>query len=336
MRKKSMIILITIIILGICIIPIAWIIVTNFYNNLNENIDYRQEMRNFVRNISAYSKNFNNNFIIIPQNGNELITSDGSATGKIMIEYMNSIDGLGREDLFYGYNNDNEPTPTSEQEYMMGFLDLALSYNKKILVIDYYWNHPYIDDSYIKNSAKNYISFAAEHRELDIIPTYPLTPYNSNNNNISSLNDAKNFLYLINPSTFDNKSHFINALKNTNYDILIIDLFFEGTLLNSSDINQLKLKPSGSKRLVLAYLSIGEAEDYRYYWKSEWNTNPPDWLCNENPNWLGNYKVKYWYAEWQNIIFGNNESYVYKIINSGFDGIYLDIIDAFEYFKDLY
>ncbi|MHA1249170.1 MAG: endo alpha-1,4 polygalactosaminidase [Candidatus Helarchaeota archaeon] len=107
-------------------------------------------------------------------------------------------------------------------------------------------------------------------------------------------------------------------------------------MLNSSDINQLKLKPSGSKRLVLAYLSIGEAEDYRYYWKSEWNTNPPDWLCNENPNWLGNYKVKYWYAEWQNIIFGNNESYVYKIINSGFDGIYLDIIDAFEYFKDLY
>jgi cysteinyl-tRNA synthetase len=86
--------------------------------------------------------------------------------------------------------------------------------------------------------------------------------------------------------------------------------------------------------LVLAYCSIGEAEDYRYYWLSEWDSNPPDWLEQENPKWPGNFLVKYWEQEWQNIIYGNENSYVKKILDAGFSGIYLDIIDAFEYFEE--
>ena len=53
----------------------------------------------------------------------------------------------------------------------------------------------------------------------------------------------------------------------------------------------------------------------------------------ENPEWSGNYKVRYWYKEWQNIIYGNDSSYTKRILDSEFDGVYLDIIDAFEYFE---
>ena len=84
---------------------------------------------------------------------------------------------------------------------------------------------------------------------------------------------------------------------------------------------------------MISYISIGEAEDYRYYWKNEWISNPPVWLAGENPDWEGNYKVRYWQKEWQNIIYGSESSYIYKIIITGFDGAYLDIIDAFEYFE---
>jgi uncharacterized protein (TIGR01370 family) len=35
-------------------------------------------------------------------------------------------------------------------------------------------------------------------------------------------------------------------------------------------LNRLQKKPDGSRRFVLAYLSIGEAEDCRYYWQPEW------------------------------------------------------------------
>ena len=117
------------------------------------------------------------------------------------------------------------------------------------------------------------------------------------------------------------------------FDLLIIDLFFGDELLSQQDISSLKTKDNGGSRLVIAYMSIGEAEDYRYYWDPEWNTSPPEWLEEENPNWQGNYKVRYWYSEWQSIIFGNETSYSKRIIDAGFDGVYLDIIDAFEYFE---
>ncbi|TAN37800.1 MAG: hypothetical protein EPN23_04615 [Verrucomicrobia bacterium] len=43
-----------------------------------------------------------------------------------------------------------------------------------------------------------------------------------------------------------------------------------------------------------AYLSIGEAGDYRGYWEKEWSAQPPTWLGAENPDWKGNFKVRYW------------------------------------------
>lgn len=41
--------------------------------------------------------------------------------------------------------------------------------------------------------------------------------------------------------------------------------------------------------------------------------------------------MKYWEPDWQSIIYGFPTSYVDKVIESGFDGVYLDIIDAYEY-----
>jgi len=116
--------------------------------------------------------------------------------------------------------------------------------------------------------------------------------------------------------------------------MLIIDLFHNETAYSSTEIARLKTKQNGGDRLVICYLSIGEAEDYRYYWQASWKIDKPDWLEPENPEWEGNYKVKYWITEWQDIIFGNDSSYLKMILDAGFDGAYLDIIDGFEYFED--
>jgi len=113
-----------------------------------------------------------------------------------------------------------------------------------------------------------------------------------------------------------------------------MDLFFrDGTEFTSSEIQQVRSKKNGGSRLVIAYLSIGEAEDYRYYWQSDWDNKKPSWIDKENPNWEGNFKVRYWNEDWQNIIFGNETAYLDKILEANFDGVYLDIIDAFQYFE---
>ena len=41
----------------------------------------------------------------------------------------------------------------------------------------------------------------------------------------------------------------------------------------------------------------------------------------------------YWNEDWQKIIYKNNDSYLNKILEANFDGVYLDIIDGFEYFE---
>jgi cysteinyl-tRNA synthetase, unknown class len=297
-------------------------------------LDFKEEMRNFVIGISEYSRISDPDFIVIPQNGIELVTADGEENGALSLDYSSAIDGHGQEDLFYGYNEDDQATPSADNTYLRAFLDISKESGKTILVTDYCSTHSKMSDSYSQNNVSGYISFAANHRELDNIPDFPVPVYGENNSNITSLSQVKNFLYLINPVNFTSKSDFINAATSTNYDLLIMDLFFdETTEFTAQEIAQLRSKANGGKRLVICYMSIGEAENYRYYWQSGWKPGNPSWLDDENSDWEGNYKVWYWEADWKDIIFGNDSSYTKKILNAGFDGVYLDLIDAFEYFE---
>ena len=295
--------------------------------------DYKQEMRDFVCHLSAWAKTQKPSFLVIPQNGIELVTLDGTATGMPATSYLNAIDGHGQEDLFYGYDADNEATPTEVSDYLLPFLTLSQAAGNVILTTDYCSSIDKMSDSYTHNVNHHFLSFAAPERGLDVIPNYPI--YHENKDTIRSLQDAKNFLYLINPEKFASKQAFIEAVCATNYDALIMDLLFQdGSAFTASEIAQLRVKANGGRRLVIAYMSIGEAENYRYYWKSSWNLIKPQWLDAENPDWKGNYKVKYWDKEWQSLIFGTPDSYLQKIVTADFDGVYLDIIDAFEYYEN--
>lgn len=307
----------------------------NESSNPSDNMHYKQEMRKFVIGISDYAKSINPDFIIVPQNGIELVTVDGEEDSPVDSAYLNAIDGHGQEDLFYGYVYDNQATPSEDNAYLRIFLNKSKNEGNLILVTDYCSSPGNMDDSYSKNHQAGYISFAADNRELNDIPSYPSPIYAENNAVIDSPDKVKNFLYLINPENYSTRTDFMNAVIATNYDLLIMDLFFQdGTEFTASEIARLKNKANGGKRLLLCYMSIGEAEDYRYYWQESWNNNKPDWIAAENPDWEGNFKVKYWEEAWQEIIFGNDDSYLKKILDAGFDGTYLDIIDAFEYFEN--
>jgi cysteinyl-tRNA synthetase, unknown class len=298
------------------------------------NLDFRQEMRDFVISLSDYSKNIDSNFIIIPQNGQELVSFSYEPGGPIATNYISAIDGTGREDLYYGYTADNVATPINENEYMLSYLDKFETEGIEVLTIDYCSTENYMLNSYTSNNSKGYISFAADQRNLNNIPDYPADLYNISSDDIDDLSQAKNFLYLINSENFILPQGFIDTVKLTNYDVIIMDLFHNEESYTSSQINELKSKDNGGNRLVICYMSIGEAEDYRFYWKNSWNTENPIWLDRENPDWAGNYKVRYWEQSWQDIIFGNDNSYLKKILDAGFDGVYLDIIDGFDYFEN--
>lgn len=121
-----------------------------------------------------------------------------------------------------------------------------------------------------------------------------------------------------------------NLVATSPYDLMVIDVSNGERSFNRAELAAMQRKPDGGNRIVLAYLSIGEAEDYRGYWQRSWSNAPPDWLGNENPDWSGNFAVRYWAPQWQALMYGGQGAYLDAIVASGFDGVYLDRIDAFD------
>jgi cysteinyl-tRNA synthetase, unknown class len=138
------------------------------------------------------------------------------------------------------------------------------------------------------------------------------------------------------------------ALLAPELDVLVVDYARDGrqeTAFQPGDVARLRQRGSNQPRIVLSYLSIGEAENYRFYWRQAWRQNPPHWLGTENANWRHNYTVQFWQPEWQSLILKSKptrldalverfwsaeKSYLDQIIDAGFDGVYLDRIDAYE------
>lgn len=122
----------------------------------------------------------------------------------------------------------------------------------------------------------------------------------------------------------------IDTIVSSPYDLVVIDYSSDGTesgRFERADID--RIHQSG--KLALAYLSIGEAENYRFYWQKHWRVGKPAFIGAENSDWPGNYKVKFWYKKWWQKVL---KPYLDRIIDAGFDGVYLDIVDAYWYWGE--
>ena len=119
------------------------------------------------------------------------------------------------------------------------------------------------------------------------------------------------------------------SLAASGCDLIVTDSAPNGQDLRSDDVAKMR-EPGQARPIRLAYISVGEAEDYRSYWNDDWFSRPPQWLGRENPKWKGNYAVRYWDPAWRRVLIGTEDSVVDNIIRAGFDGAFLDKTDAFE------
>ncbi|MFN5418138.1 MAG: endo alpha-1,4 polygalactosaminidase [Flavobacteriia bacterium] len=277
-------------------------------------------MQDFVVEISKYAKGINPNFAIIPQNGEELIFKFLDAGEGFDETFVNAIDGYGIEELFYNGS-------FSPDNYR---LDLLLQAREKlpILVADYTKTQSDFDSSLIFNTDASFVPFPRTSNNYDYkyIPSYV---HQENATDITKVSEAKNYLYLISSENYSTKQSFLDSIKATNFDLVIIDAFFGDELFTSSDIQSLKTKANGGKRLVISYISIGSAEKYRYYWQADWKLKNPKWLYKAYEGYEDEIWVKFWKKDWEEIIYSNNNSYMKKILDAGFNGAYLDNVEAF-------
>jgi cysteinyl-tRNA synthetase len=279
-----------------------------------------EKMQNFVISISNYAKRYDHNFMIIPQNGVELAFNDMDSNNGQNTSYMNAIDGIGVEELFYNgdYALDSKRLSMLQQ----------LRTTKKVLVSEFVTDKNNIPDALFRNYNEGFICFVRSVDNYDYKQIPEFIP-NENPGNISSLSLAQNYLYLINPDNYASKQEIIDAISATNFDVILIDLFFKGIEFTPSEIKQLKTKANGGQRLVLSYINIGATEKFRYYWKSDWKLDKPEWIKKNYQGYKDEFWVEFWNKEWQDIIYGNDDSYVKKVIDAGFDGAYLDNVEAY-------
>jgi len=111
-------------------------------------------------------------------------------------------------------------------------------------------------------------------------------------------------------------------IANASADLVVIDSSSNDAPFTKAQVERMKVKPDGSRRIVISYMSIGEAENYRWYWSQRSSS----WLGPQNRQWRGNYGVRFWDSAWQQIIF----TYTDRILAAGFDGVYLDKVDEYE------
>ena len=118
----------------------------------------------------------------------------------------------------------------------------------------------------------------------------------------------------------------LDEIGRSRFELAVIDYSADGTGAREFRPEEIEaLRHAGCERRVLSYLSIGEAEDYRFYWQLPWRPGAPDWIVNANPDWPRNYPVRYWEPAWQGLIY----QYLDRILAQGFDGVYLDRIDVY-------
>lgn len=299
-------------------------------------LDLRTEMRLFVERIATAARFLDPGFIVIPQNGAELLVEGMDPSSAAATDYLAAIDGVGQEGLFYGYSTVDQASPTSETATLRGLLSVAVSNGLSVLSTDYCSTPALVDDAFVQNQAAGYLSFAADSRSLNRIPAYPTAPHNANADDVIGLDEAQNFLYLLDQENFASRRDFIDAVAATNYDLVIMDLFFkDGSAFTTAEIDELHTKANGRRRLLISYLNIGEVEDSRFYWENDWRKGRPVFIGNKDKDKKGSYKAHYWDLNWQDVIYRGENSYLRRVLTAGFDGIYLDKVDVFAYFENL-
>jgi cysteinyl-tRNA synthetase len=130
----------------------------------------------------------------------------------------------------------------------------------------------------------------------------------------------------------------VTALAQSNSDMLIVDpnATYKGNANFNMSAMVSQLHAGHPGRVVLAYLDIGEAANFRTYWQSNWRAptvrhpGSPSFLVEKDPyGWAGSYPVAYWQRAWQNIFLGPN-GIVTRVMKAGFDGVFLDWVGAYE------
>jgi cysteinyl-tRNA synthetase len=141
------------------------------------------------------------------------------------------------------------------------------------------------------------------------------------------LASVRNWFYFLEVPPADDV---IEQVIDSEYDMVVMDAMVTERDSQDYDIEATVHALQDAGKLVIAYIDIGQAESYRAYWQADWRIGDPEWIVGEDPDgWEENYPVAFWYDEWQGIWFDPPNELLQVILGAGFDGVYMDWVEAY-------
>ncbi|UCC92826.1 MAG: hypothetical protein JSW25_09215 [Thermoplasmata archaeon] len=311
-------------VLGICLLLV---VSSGCLQFMEEDMEPDDEMRWLVQRISDKGREVDMDFVVIVANGEDLATKGSGTAGG----YLAAIDGVAREDLYFGWNGLDSATPWSTSERISAQLNVSKDAGKTVMVVDRCSERGYMWDASEWATESGFLYFASNSAGLDTIPVYPADPPGAHRGNVSSLSDAKNHLVLTVPKGWTTRDAYLTELRMTNYDVLVIDAYYNGTPLTFEEVDSLRTKKHGGSRLVIAVIGLGEVDERQHVWRDLYHTQPPNWLGDEVSNHEGRHHVKYWEDSWRRVLYKSEGSWLNVVLDAGFDGVYLMGGDAHEH-----
>jgi len=165
---------------------------------------------------------------------------------------------------------------------------------------------------FIKGEVILFSSLTAFIFSFIICPSYGVSPTCSN---IDKLDEVEKWAIVLD---YDEENHLIDKETLRSFDMVVLDPD------NHPDITTLKK----DHLILLAYISVGEAENYRFYWDQ---IQDKPWVLEENADWEGNFFVDVRDPEWRKLLI---EEVIPKIVEQGFQGLFLDTIDTAVYLEE--
>lgn len=301
-------------------------------------IDYRQEMRTFIERLSTYAREQNRNFSIIIRDANELVIKRDVQDENIISPartLMHSIDGVMFEGMFVGHRVIGQPPPPEVDAANKDRLARIKRAGLNVFSVEFAADRNAVDKALAEADKFGVVTTVVPRAtdELTGIPNYPKRPHKENPNNILSVQDIKNYVYISDPAAFGRQDQFALTVQGTNFDLVIVDPFSGREPLSKRAVETLKYKKLGAKRMVFARMDLGTAASYRYYWQPNWREGNPPWIGAPYPGDPDRYFVDFWSPGWQNLMFGNPQSFVYGLIAQGYDGVVLEGLRTFLAFE---
>lgn len=301
--------------------------------------NYRKALRNLFISLATYGKNIHKNFQILIHEGQYLLN-------KSLWEYdLESYNKIRRnkksikDSTFLGFDIPEEDDDDNTPSYINDFINVidgiavnnhycggnpldSLIHTRELPVfaLEKCADEKAMDKAIMQSFADKNIIYPFLYTEQAFKKLHHQLIINETANSISKLKEARNIGFLLDDETYEEPFMVLNEIRNSNYDVIVIHPFFHKKKpYSKEEVDAMKFKKNGGRRLILAQYNISETSEQDYFWKKKWFKKLPDWIVEKSPTNTDSYIVKYWDPEWKIIA----SRYFKGIVDSGYDGAFI-------------